>query len=219
MRSQHEHSDPAEQSMYRELRLLSEVYTGPDLSQRRLSRRLGIALGLTNMLLKNLAEKGYVRITQAGWKRWLYTLTPKGLSRKIRLTLAYVHRFLDHYRAVRQTLREELALLSLNAESRIALLGTGELAELVYICIRELGIEEVDIYSHTHEPDRRFLGHQIMHIDTIKSDGYDRVLIADLSVKHSAEMEVLTAVVPSEKLVYLFSGNNLSPISQEDTDE
>ena len=126
-----------------------------------------------------------------------------------------MHRFLDHYRAVRQTLREELALLSLNAESRIALFGTGELAELVYICIRELGIEEIDIYSHTHDPDRRFLGHQIMHIGTLKSDDYDRVLLADFSVNKSEEMELLTANLPSDKLVYLFSVNHIYTAGHE----
>ena len=212
MRSRNEHSDLTDQAIYRELRLLSEVNIGPNVSQRNLSRRLGIALGLTNVLLKNMAEKGYVRITQAGWKRWLYTLTPRGLSRKIRLTVAYVNRFLDHYRAVRQTLREELALLSLNPESRVALFGTGEFAELVYICIKELGIEDVEIYSQTVPFGQRFLGHQIKNIDTLQSDNYDRILLADLSREKENETGLLLIGVPPEKLVHLFSGDPTLPI-------
>ena len=92
----------------RELRLLSAVDVSPEASQRALSRRVGIALGLTNLLLRNLAEKGYMRITRADWRRWLYTLTPSGLSRKVQLTLAYVHRILNHYQQVRQMLRTEM---------------------------------------------------------------------------------------------------------------
>jgi DNA-binding MarR family transcriptional regulator len=125
-----------EGSDYRELRMLSEVHSTPGTTQRDLSRQIGIALGLTNVLLRNLVEKGYVRITQASWKRWMYALTPSGFSRKIQLTVAYVHRVLDHYQEVRQTLREELQTVHLNEESRVAIFGTGEFAELVYLGLR-----------------------------------------------------------------------------------
>ena len=82
MRSKNEHRNTAEATSYRELRLLSEVHHNSAASQRDLSKRVGIALGLTNVLLRNLASKGYVRVTKAGWKRWLYALTPAGLSRR-----------------------------------------------------------------------------------------------------------------------------------------
>ena len=130
MRSKDEHSDLPGGHSYRELRLLSEIEYTPEVSQRELSRRAGSALGMTNLLLRNLAQKGYIRMTQAGWKRWIYALTPKGFSLKVQLTLTYVQRVLDHYGQVRQTLREQLEPLALNRESRVAILGTGELPDL-----------------------------------------------------------------------------------------
>jgi DNA-binding MarR family transcriptional regulator len=142
----------------RELRLLAEVHRRPQASQRELARRVGIALGMTNLLLHNLAEKGYVRITRAGWRRWLYALTPDGFLRKVQLTLSYVHRFLDHYQKVRQTLREELAVQSLNAESRVAILGTGEFAELVYLGLNDLGYRRGGCVCPRHHGWRQVLG-------------------------------------------------------------
>ena len=76
MRSENEQESPILPEGYRELRLLSEVDYNPEITQRQLSTRLGIALGLTNLLLRNLAQKGYLRATQAGWKRWVYAITP-----------------------------------------------------------------------------------------------------------------------------------------------
>ena len=108
MRSRSEHEELVEASNYRDLQLLSEVEENPEVTQRELSPRAGIALGLTNLLLRNLTQKGYLRITKSGWRRWIYNLTPKGVSHKVRLTVAYIHRELDHYQKVRQTLREEL---------------------------------------------------------------------------------------------------------------
>ena len=60
MRSDDEQQIPLDSSVYRDLRLMSEVDETPEVNQRQLSLKLGIALGLTNVLLKNLVQKGYV---------------------------------------------------------------------------------------------------------------------------------------------------------------
>jgi hypothetical protein len=192
-----------ESANYRELRLLSEVYNFPDATQRDLSRRLGIALGLTNALLRNLAQKGYIRVTHARWKRWLYALTPQGFTRKIHLTVSYIHRFLDHYQTVRQTLRQELAPLSLNAESRVAIFGSGELAELVYLGLREAGIEEIDIYAPTTVTNGKFLGMGVKHLDGLSPADYDRVIIAALQGVEQKRGQLALRGVPHEKIVTL----------------
>ena len=145
-------------STFRELQILSEVDSAPDATQRQLSQKVGIALGLTNALLRNLTKKGYIRVSKASWKRRLYTLTPEGFSHRIRLTVAYIHRFLDHYQKVRRTLREQLEPLVLHEESQVAIYGTEEFAELVYLGLRELGIEEIDVFASEVQAGHRFLG-------------------------------------------------------------
>ena len=63
MRSQDEQK-PVELSTYRELNILTEIEENPRLNQRQLSMRVGVALGLTNVLLRNLvlgANVGYAR--------------------------------------------------------------------------------------------------------------------------------------------------------------
>jgi len=106
MRSQDEQKDFLQSSSHRELQLLTEIESKSDVTQRQMASRIGVALGLTNVMLRNLTQKGYVRATQAGWKRWVYALTPEGFSHKFRLTITYIHRVLGHYQTVRQTLRD-----------------------------------------------------------------------------------------------------------------
>jgi DNA-binding MarR family transcriptional regulator len=210
MRSRTEHQDPLEPTAYREMQLLSEVEHNPDVTQRQLSRRVGTALGLTNMLLRNLVQKGYVRVTQASWKRRLYTLTPEGFSHRIRLMVSYVHRFLDHYQRVRQSLREELEPLALNAESRVAIFGTGEFAELVYLGLREMGIEEIDIFDSDGLVMRRFLGMPVLDIKMLQPEQFDRVVIADL--RHSDEQykQLREQGASAKQLVTLFADGKRS---------
>ena len=204
MRSPNELNDAKEESVYRELRLLSEVDREPEASQRDLARRVGIALGVTNVLLRNLAQKGYVRVTHAGWKRWLYTLTPEGLSRKVHLTVSYIHRTLDHYRTVRETLRQQIAPLALNEESRIAIYGTGEFAELVYLGLKEIGIEEMDVFASGNGSDGKFIGMPVYDVSELRTEHYDRIVFAMLNAPEAVGREFRELQVGSEKLVTFF---------------
>ena len=86
-----------------------EKHTAPHLRPRLSSPqdcvlpygRVGIAVGVANVLIKSLVTKGYVRASRVTWKGWAYILTPAGVARKVQLTANYVDRFLDHYRTVR----------------------------------------------------------------------------------------------------------------------
>ena len=205
MRSKFEQTDAPEDDPARELLILTEVQDTPETSQRRLAGRLGVSLGLTNLLLRNLARKGYVRITRAGWRRWLYALTPAGFSRKVQLVAAYIRRFLDQYQLIRRTLREELNILALHAESRVAIYGTGEFAELVYLGLREMDIEEVEIFDNGSSERGRFLGMPVRDVATLRSDQYDRVMVAALDDVHERSTELRNLGVTPEQLVTLFA--------------
>ena len=214
MRSNSEQIDAVENDPARELMLLSEVQDSPETSQRHLAQQLGVSLGLTNLLLRNLSRKGYVRITQAGWRRWLYALTPAGFSRKVQLVVAYIGRFMDQYRMIRRSLREELDTLSLHAESRVAIYGTGEFAELVYLGLREFSIEEVMIFDTGVQNGRRFLGMPVQDVATLRPDQYDRVMVAILEDVQTRSLELRDLGVTPNQLVTLFAND-----SQEGAEE
>jgi len=204
MRSLNEQQIPLESSSYHELQVLSQVVEDPDVTQRELSQRIGIALGLTNLLLRNLSHKGYVKVTNAGWKRRLYSLTPKGLTYRVRLTASYVQRFLNHYQTVRQTLREQLEPLELNEESRVAVYGTGEFAELVYLGLKEFGIEEIDIFVEDPGDGQRFLGMPVRNTLALQHEDYDRVVVALIGEPMDAYLKLLKHGNSPEKLVTFF---------------
>lgn len=205
MRSTYEQQEPADPSSNRDLQLLTEVDSTPDVTQRQLAGRVGIALGLTNVLLKNLVRKGYVRVSQSNWKRRLYTLTPEGLSQKLRLTVAYIHRVLNDYQRVRQTLRERLEPLALNVESRVAIYGTGEFAELIYLGLKEIGIEEIDVFGSGNPPGATFLGMPVRDVSTLKPEQFEQIMIAQLEGTEASVLELRERNVEPDKLVTFFT--------------
>ena len=206
MRSNSEQQDPLVSSGYRELQLLTEVDEAPAVTQRQLALKIGIALGLTNVMVRTLVQKGYLRVSNATWKRRLYSLTPEGVSHKLRLTSAYISRVLDHYHNVRQTLRYQMATLAVNEESRIAIYGANEFAELVFLGLREIGIEEIDIFASDHGNGRRFLGMPVQNPDTIRPTDYDKIVVALLEDAEQASREMLAQGALPQNVVTFFAG-------------
>ena len=208
MRSSSEQQESIDGSSYHELQVLEELEKSADVSQRQLSQRVGIALGLTNTMVRNLVKKGYVRANQASWKRWVYALTPEGFTHKLRLTVAYIHRVMDHYRTVRQTLREDLAPLALHQESRVAIYGTGEFAELVYLGLREIGIEEIDMFAPGGGDGSKFLAMPVKDARSLRPDDYDRVLVAILNGPEELTMQLTGGRGDEGKIVVFFPGGH-----------
>jgi hypothetical protein len=112
---------------------------------------------------------------------------------------------LEHYSNVRQTLRDELAHESLNAESCIAIYGNGEFAELVYLGLKELGIEEIEIFLSDVERGGKFLGMPIQDISDLRPDQYDRVVIATPGHAENQYQKLLNHGIRQDKLIRFFT--------------
>lgn len=129
----------------RSLQLLSEISGEEPLSQRELSRRLGIAVGLVNSYLKNLVSKGYVRVKNFPSNRYAYLLTPQGIAEKSRLAYQHLNYFTSLYTVARQDYLELFQRLERSGVSEVAFCGVDEVAEIAYLSLRETGLELVAV--------------------------------------------------------------------------
>lgn len=73
------------------LYLIKEIESCPLITQRGLSTKLGISLGKTNYLLRELTKNGFIEIEHTPdysrkIKKVKYLITPKGTEEKTRLT-------------------------------------------------------------------------------------------------------------------------------------
>lgn len=195
----------ADRKLERDLQILTAIGEGAPLTQRALAKRLGVALGLTNLYLKRLGHKGLIKIGEfptkpATRKRLRYLLTPKGLSTKTRLTFEYVRRSVDLYRLARQTLRSALADLPQNGNG-VALYGSGEAAELAYLTLKELGLEPVGVFAW--EARGVFLGMPVRDASELATLPVDRIVVATFD-KPKLHVPGLRALgIAADKLVTL----------------
>ncbi|HEV2097965.1 MAG TPA: winged helix-turn-helix transcriptional regulator [Stellaceae bacterium] len=125
------------------LGLLTSIERDSAITQRKLARDLGIALGLTNAYLRRCVRKGLVKMRQVPLNRYAYYLTPQGFAEKSRLTAEYLAVSLDFFRRARKDCADLLRHCAARGWRRVALYGAGDLAEIAVLSAAEAGIEIV----------------------------------------------------------------------------
>jgi DNA-binding MarR family transcriptional regulator len=186
---------------HRELQVLQEIGENGRTSQRRLSSRLGIALGLMNLYMKRLVRKGYVKCVSVQRNRMRYLLTPRGVAEKTRLTYEYMEFSLQLYRETRQHLRSALQAVVRNGCQRVAIFGIGEPAELAYMSLKEFGLEPVAIFAG--ERNGSFLGMPVSPIADHTSFVYDMMIVATLDDPAPVVRKLIDIGVSEAKLCTL----------------
>jgi DNA-binding MarR family transcriptional regulator len=185
----------------RDLLLLSELERNATTSQRSLSLKLGVALGLTNLYIKRLARKGYIKVTTIPQNRIRYLLTPQGLAEKSRLTYQYMQYSITHYRDMRTRLRDALTVAIKEGVTRVVIYGTGELAEMAYLSLQELNLTLVGFVDDRRQD--RFLSYPVCAPNLVGGWEFDAVLLTDLENgdKHREILE--RYLVPEKKILTL----------------
>lgn len=163
----------------RSLQLLSEISGEEPLSQRELSRRLGIAVGLVNSYLKNLVSKGFVRVKNFPSNRYAYLLTPQGLAEKSRLAYQHLSYFTSLYTVARQDYRDLFRGLEESGVREVAFCGVDEVAEVAYLSLQEIGLELVAVMDDERQGSD-FFGLKILPVAKVLNLGQRQLVITSL---------------------------------------
>ncbi|MBF0489148.1 MAG: MarR family transcriptional regulator [Candidatus Omnitrophica bacterium] len=121
----------------REFELVNIVGAELAANQRDLSRHMNISLGMTNMLLRRLVTKGYIRIKQLDRRKVEYLLTPKGFAEKMRKSIRYTMKTIDSIGLIQQGIVRLVQDLYSQGIRKFYLLGSSDLTVLVEMSLRK----------------------------------------------------------------------------------
>jgi DNA-binding MarR family transcriptional regulator len=186
----------------RDLQLLSEIEASETVTQRGLAKRLGIALGLTNLYIKRLVKKGHIKVINIQKNRIRYLITPKGIAEKSRLTYEYMQYSFQLYRQTCTLLRTRLRDLAEQGRKRLVFYGVGEAAEVAYLCVREMDLELVGVIDE-QQAGRRFLDHTVLDPSALSGLQYDCVVITSFGDDEAIRKQLEESGVPAEAIVTL----------------
>jgi len=128
----------------RELSLLEQIESDPDVNQSALATQLGVAVGTVNWHLKRLIAKGAVKVSRAERKKLRYIITPEGLALRARLAVDYVERSFSVYRRTRQRVKDYLVKVRNAGYDSVRIVGSGDVADICKLSCMEQGVAVVN---------------------------------------------------------------------------
>ncbi len=121
----------------REFELINIIGGDLGANQRVLSRRMNLSLGMTNLLIRRLVTKGYIRIRQLNKKKVEYLLTPKGFAEKMQKSVRYTIKTVHSIGLVKKSLAALLKAEHDTGVRKFYILGDSDLAGLIELTARE----------------------------------------------------------------------------------
>ena len=168
----------------RNLQLLEEVAKDSNISQRKLSSSLGVALGVTNACLKKMIRKGHIKVKGINHKRIAYYLTPQGFTEKTRLTYYFLQHTVNYYKNLKQKVTSRLNEISKTNARRILFYGAGEVMEVAYLCLQETNLELIGIVDDSNDKhEKKRFGFKIHDPEFIKALKPDIILVTSIRYK------------------------------------
>ncbi len=188
-----------EKADHNSLLLLDEISRNKDLTQRDLSGRLGVALGLVNSYIKTLISKGYVTVSGIPRKRCTYYLTPSGFSEKARLTYQHLHNLTNLYRAARADFSALFRTIEASHSRRVVFCGADEITEIAYLSLKETGLELVAIADEKRSGEL-LLGHRVLPIGGLVVADFDLVVITSFQDGERLKKALIEAGIDEKKI-------------------
>jgi DNA-binding MarR family transcriptional regulator len=189
---------------YRSLQILDELSHNDSLTQRDLSSRLGIALGLVNSYIKNLVKKGFITVKAIPSKRYAYYLTPKGFTEKTRLTYDLLHDYTRIYREARQNLKTLFNKMQHDGIKKVVFAGADEIAEIAYISLQETTIELIAVVDGERSGEI-FFSKTIQPLQAIDDMSYDSIVVTSYLKRKLIYQKLVQSKVDKKDIQFVFT--------------
>jgi DNA-binding MarR family transcriptional regulator len=192
--------------------ILQAIANGDRITQRAVSKNLGVALGLTNLLIRRLGAKGYVRVTGIGTRHVRYLMTPAGWQALGRATRASLENTVHLYTQTREQIRAGLSQFSAThqpndaGEKPVIFYGAGDVAEIAFVSLQTTDLKLVGVVD-----DRRT--GQFFHLPIRPSDllttesldgvRYDYVVVTSFRHSDAIAMRLAARAVPRARVSFL----------------
>lgn len=194
-------SDINQHNLY-ELDILRHVEETPRLNNRMAAKKLGVSVKLAHQVLKRMVSKGLLHVTEVHSRRWDYFLTPRGIAEKTRLTMEFLDFSMHFYREARRRSAQLCRDLSESGRRRVAFLGAGDLAEIVYLGVQEWGLELVAVYDDTGKD--RFMKIPVLPREQVPEDRSDAIIVCLYDASQPMGPGYLPPGVPSNAKMHWF---------------
>ena len=167
-------------SSMHELDVLQAIDEGEEVSKRDLTHRLNMAGRLADRYIKQLVQKGLLKVKTAPAKRMLYWLTPKGFAEKARLSYEFISYTYKMHRKCHRLASNMLHELAGQGVRRVVFYGAEPLTEVAALSLDENNMELVAVADEDLAGEE-CAGRVVVSIDALDALEFDCIVFTKFS--------------------------------------
>jgi DNA-binding MarR family transcriptional regulator len=192
--------------------ILQAIASGGPITQRSLSSDLGVALGLTNLLIRRLVGKGYVRMAGMGTRHVRYLMTPAGWEALSHATRLSLENTIHLYTQTREQIRSSLAMLAEcctvdpSGEKRVVFYGAGDVAEIAYVSLQRTDLTLIGVVDDRRRGkffDLSICDAEALSPETLDGVPYSHVIVASIRHTEAINARIRERGVPAHRVFCL----------------
>lgn len=199
---------------HQDYQILRAVADERPVTQRVIASELGIALGLANLRVKRLTERGCIEVIRQPGNHLEYRITERGFEEKARLESERLQQAIAWYGEARSQLRDGLERLSREWPSTedgpgcvkpIVFYGTGILAEIAFVSLQETDLSLVGVVDHR---EGSFFGLPVHHPSRLSGldlagSRFERLVVTTIGAKRIVRAELAEQGVRDDQIFFL----------------
>ncbi len=163
-----------------QLQILKELSADANLTQAELARRCELSVAMVNNYMKELSSLGWLEYHRRSSKSVSYHLTAAGRQQLETVEAELVQEMVEQFTASKARIRERVLAHIHGSLDRVVLVGSGDLAEMVFHALNPTQISIVGICDPQEaKVGREWCGRKILDPSQIIYLKPDAVVIAD----------------------------------------
>lgn len=194
--------------LYKEFLILDLIERDPNITQRELSKKLGVAVSMINSYLDEYEKKKYLKKDYISLKTVKYLITKKGIERKKVLNISYLSASQRIYQSAKENIISFLRQIVEKGFRKILLYGAGEVAEILLQSInndRNLPLKALGVIDDDPSKINHYLANvKIISRDSIRKIDHDGILISSYTNNELIYRKLLELNYNKNKIIQFF---------------
>ena len=194
--------------LYKEFMILDLIEKDANITQREISKIIGVAVSMTNAYIENFVEKGLIKKKKHSTKTVEYFVTKQGMERRKLLNIWYLKSSHEVYLSAKDNIIKFLNQIIDKGFKKILLYGAGEVAEIMLqvmnddnnIPLEVLAVVDDDINRHNEV----IVNLPIIGKENINQYDHDGILVSSYKHHEVIRINLVEMNYPLEQILEFF---------------
>lgn len=194
--------------LYKEYMILDMIEKNKNITQREMSKEIGVAVSMINDYLDEYEKKGLIKRKKHSTKTVEYFVSKKGMERRKLLNIWYLKSSHEVYLSAKDNIIKFINQIIQKGFKKILLYGAGEVAEIMLKVIDEDNLPLIVlsvIDDDSNKENTTIYKSKIVSPLKIDLFQYDGILISSYKHQKSIKYNLMNATISESKIITFFA--------------